>query len=149
MHSLKELAKDGMLGKVYITMHAERVAELLGEPDYKGGGSRKHKWENIFRYGSFELGFEIKSRELNYFAINFAQEFEKAKALEYDLWILSPNLRSSEFESLCKSQEVEFKQFDEPWNEGCIEYLTEGGMHLCFDENDRLTKFVVSDGEYS
>lgn len=149
MINLKELAKNGTLGEVYITMHADRVVELIGEPDFAGGGSRKQKWDSIYRYGSLELGFEANSKELNYIAINFAQEFESPKHFEYDSWVLSSELASGEFITACEFQEIEFKMLDEAWNEGCKEYLTDGGMHLCFDEEDKLVKFVVSDHGYS
>ena len=63
MIRLQSLAKTGKLGRVSITMHADRVKELLGEPDYTGGGSRNYPWENIWRYGDLELGFDASSRE--------------------------------------------------------------------------------------
>ena len=157
MIRLKSLAKTGKLGSVRITMHANRVQALLGKPDYTGGGSRKYPWENIWRYGDLELGFDASSRELAHIAINFWGETknpEQGEHLSYDPWIVRGALPVEDFIDSCTKEGIAVRELEEPWNEGAREFVTAGGMHLIFGETDEgnllgLVKFVVSGHVYT
>ena len=155
MINFKQLAKEGKLGEVYITMHADRVIELFGKPDFTGGASNKHRWDNIWRYGDLELGFEHTNKLLFHFAVNFIGEEiepEQGENLKFDSWVIKRGLTPAVFISECKKEGIEIRELNTPWNHDCIEYVTEGGMTVIFDADDKhggLLKFVVSDHEYS
>ncbi|WP_444943097.1 hypothetical protein ACJJIK_13865 [Microbulbifer sp. ZKSA006] len=157
MISLKDLSEKGMLGEVYITMHSDRVKELIGEPDYTAGGSRKHKWENIWQYGDLELGFDQVTRELCHIAIDFWGEDrmpEQGEALGFDPWIFKSSLPLNDFLAECRTENIEIIELEEPSSENSREFVTEGGMHLIFGETDlgqqeALIKLVVSEYEYT
>lgn len=154
MINLKDLVKYGNLGAVYITMHAERVKELMGKPDFTGGGSNKYQWENIWRYGDLELGFEQGSKELFYIAINFWSEHrnvEQGENLKFDPWVLKGGLGINDFLKSCEKEKIECQELIPPRNVECREFITKGGMHLIFENGkntEGLTKVLVSEHQY-
>lgn len=143
--SLKNLLQEGTLGLVYLTMHAQRVAEILGEPEYKGGESNKHRWPNIWRYGDLELLFERPMRLLSCIVINYATaKHEFSSSISIEPWILQYGLSANDFVIACSDAGIVINELAEPWNDDCREFVSEMGVHLIFDERG-LIKLTCSD----
>ncbi|MCO1336174.1 hypothetical protein MO867_17725 [Microbulbifer sp. OS29] len=149
MTSLRDLAKNGRLGAVYFTMHAERVKEILGAPCETGGGSNKYKWENIWLYGDVELGFERESRELWHIAIPFYSEGtptpRSGSISNFDPWIFRQGLLLEEFLSECNAEGIKVKELTKSlsMDEAVKVFLTEGGMHLVFEGSDSTQEYCL------
>ncbi len=148
MYHFKSLAREGELGPIYLTMQSERVLEIIGEPDFRGGQSNRYKWGNVWRYGDLEFVFENDNRCLAHITVNFSvidNEMEQGLNFRFDPWIFKSTLTLPLFIEEMKNEKVGVLERKKSWNEGCIEILTEGEMLLIFGRDNKLCKLCVSE----
>jgi len=58
---IKHLEKEwhyDILSKIKLGMTREEVVAILGEPDAKGGSTRKYPTPSVFKYGDVEIHFQ-------------------------------------------------------------------------------------------
>ena len=134
--SLLSFLSTGTLGDVKIGSTEMQVRKFLGDPEVKGGGSRKYRKENIWKYGDMEIGFHPKLDELTYIAFIFWNFEEKIIQLNKGLSINSGGIyvgiEFSEFEEILNKNKMQYKKI-ESTNEGTYEIIIENNVTAIFN----------------
>ncbi|MBI5542780.1 MAG: hypothetical protein HY901_02750 [Deltaproteobacteria bacterium] len=130
--SLREMLATGRFGPVTLGMHRDEVEHVLGRPDTVGGTSRKHREPLIWKYGTFEIHFDLGRHEVSLvYADNF-RVLEGGTQLEIDSWALSGESTREAVEDALQRESIVFAPTLYPWTDRAGELVTDGLVTLLF-----------------
>ena len=130
--SLREFLVTGRFGPIELGTHEDQVASLFGEPDLKGGTSRKHRRPSIWKYGSFEFHFDLKLRLVTLIHADHFETLVGGGELAIDPWVLSGQLQRRAAEQSLDEAQISYQLRAYPHDEECDEIRTGGEVRLLF-----------------
>ena len=134
--SLRSFIATGHFGSLHADWTRQQLENEFGPPEAHGGGSRKHPYPTIWKYGDIEFFFEPYNRDDKMYMI-FFDAFTVPSGwgqLVVDPWEISNRLTHKGGEALLRDNEIAYQMVKSP-DPNCIDLLTESGVTLQFVVN--------------
>jgi hypothetical protein len=133
--SLKDFIATGEFGQVAIGCTCSDLEAVLGEPECRGGESRKHRRPNIWKYGDVEFFFDRGIDELYLIHIDrFSGEAGIPVGWNYlhlDTWAIREGLPIIDFLHALQAASIQFDRIEKAdWNQTVI--ATASGVKIGF-----------------
>ena len=134
--SLQSFIATGHFGSLHADWTRLQVESEFGPPEGHGGGSRKHPYPTIWKYGDIELFFESCNPDGKIHMV-FFDAFTVPSGwgqLIVEPWQISNHLTKEDGEALLRVNEIAY-QIVNSADPDCIDLLTESGVTLQFVVN--------------
>lgn len=134
--NLKDFPQTLKLGRIYLGLHENDVAAILGEADCLGGTSRKYPRPVILKYGDIELIFDNQMRQVSSILINFWEDGYPSggAAIQLDPWIIKGGLLPDELILQLDNEGIDYCEV-EPINLGTRQLLVNSAITIIFNND--------------
>lgn len=142
---MKEFIQTGVFGSINLGDTPEIIKEILGEPDYYGGATRKYRTPSVWSYGDIEFFFnmtnDLSKRKLSSIHgdhINSRQILTGGAKIQLDSWIIQGGFCVEIVERELIQNEMKFEKIDWGVQDDTIRLKVGIGIELVFIiESDR------------
>lgn len=138
--SLLHFLRTGRFGELQVGLTSQEVVALLGEPQAKGGTSRRYRHPCIYKYGCLEVWFSRKT-PFEVVGIFIERDFERTKfefwpSITVEDWELRPGAAWDEVKAYLVSHGIRFSEMANP-DRFMLEPDEPGGrVHLGFEDEE-------------